>query len=461
MKIRTALTLKNSLVTAAVFALCLSMVYVASERIRSNTFFHDLRSEAVTKAHLFLGGQVDSEVMQSIYLNNRKFINEVEVAVYDASFCMLYHDAVQNDIIKEDSAMIETILKDGNMEFYVGDYQCIGMLYDYGGRKYVVTAAAYDGYGYDNLASILNALIVLFVVGLSLLFISGYYLSRAALKPIRDIVAEAENITATSISRRLPVKNEKDELGELSVAFNDLLSRLEESFNSQKMFVSNVSHELRTPLAALMAELGITLQKERTPQQYRAALDNVMNDARKMNSLIDGLLNLAKADYGKEQISMQEIRLDELLLDVRECILRAHPEYKVELVFDEQETDDDRFVTVRGNSYLLSIAFSNLIENNCKYSPDRISFVQISFWDKWTVVRMSDNGAGLSDDERQNMFKLFYRGKQKHVASGHGIGLPLAQKIINLHQGKISVLSDEGKGTTFVVEIEHLQTSFK
>ena len=232
--------------------------------------------------------------------------------------------------------------------------------------------------------------------------------------------------------------------------------QLEESFNSQKMFVSNVSHELRTPLAALMAELGITLQKERTPQQYRDALDNVMNDARRMNSLIDGLLNLAKADYGKEQISMQEIRLDELLLDVRECILRAHPEYKIELVFDEQETDDDRFVTVSGNSYLLSIAFSNLIENNCKYSPDRTSFVQISFWNKWTIVRMSDNGAGLSDDERQNMFKLFYRGKQEHVAAGHGIGMALAQKIINLHQGKINVLSDEGKGTTFVVEMEHL-----
>ena len=456
MKIRTALTLKNSLVTAAVFALCLSLVYVASEHIRSKTFFHDLRSEAVTKAHLFLGGQVDSEVMQSIYLNNRKFINEVEVAVYDTSFRMLYHDAVQNDIIKEDSAMIQTIVTDGDMEFYVDGYQCIGMLYDYGGRKYVVTAAAYDGYGYDNLSSLLNALIVLFVIGVGLLFVSGYYLSRAALKPIRDIVAEAENITATSISRRLPVKNEKDELGELATTFNDLLSRLEESFNSQKMFVSNVSHELRTPLAALMAELGITLQKERTPQQYRDALDNVMNDARRMNSLIDGLLNLAKADYGKEQISMQEIRLDELLLDVRECILRAHPEYKIELVFDEQETDDDRFVTVSGNSYLLSIAFSNLIENNCKYSPDRTSFVQISFWNKWTVVRMSDNGAGLSDDERQNMFKLFYRGKQEHVAAGHGIGMALAQKIINLHQGKINVLSDEGKGTTFVVEMEHL-----
>lgn len=456
MKIRTALTLKNSLVTAAVFALCLSLVYVASEHIRSKTFFHDLRSEAVTKAHLFLGGQVDSEVMQSIYLNNRKFINEVEVAVYDTSFLMLYHDAVQNDIIKEDSSMIQTIVADGDMEFYVDGYQCIGMLYDYGGRKYVVTAAAYDGYGYDNLSSLLNALIVLFVIGLSLLFVSGYYLSRAALKPIRDIVSEAENISATSISRRLPVKNEKDELGELATTFNDLLSRLEESFNSQKMFVSNVSHELRTPLAALMAELGITLQKDRTQQQYRDALDNVMNDARRMNSLIDGLLNLAKADYGKEQISMQEIRLDELLLDVRECILRAHPEYKIELVFDEQETDDDRFVTVSGNSYLLSIAFSNLIENNCKYSPDRTSFVQISFWNKWTVVRMSDNGAGLSDDERQNMFKLFYRGKQEHVAAGHGIGMALAQKIVNLHQGKINVLSDEGKGTTFVVEMEHL-----
>lgn len=209
MKIKTKLTLQNTCVTAAVFLLCMVLIYLVSEHTRSRTFFHDLKSEAVTKAHLFLQNQVDAQTMQSIYLNNKKFINEVEVAVYSIDFRMLYHDAIQNDIIKEDHAMVDRILKKKEMEFYIGKYQAIGMLYSFGGKDYIVTAAAYDGYGYGNLFELQKTLLILFVVGLSLLFVAGYFLARASLKPIRDIVREAETITALHINRRLPVKNEK------------------------------------------------------------------------------------------------------------------------------------------------------------------------------------------------------------------------------------------------------------
>ena len=314
MKIRTALTLKNTGATATVFLLCMLMIYFVSEHTRSTTFFHDLRGEAITKAHLFLQSQVDAQTMQSIYLNNKQFINEVEVAVYTTDFRMLYHDAIQNDIIKEDRAMINRILQEKEIEFYIGKYQGLGMLYSFQGKDYIVTAAAYDGYGYNNLYELQKTLSVLFIVGLTLLFIVGYLLARFSLKPIRDIVQEAETITSSQMDRRLPVKNEKDELGELSITFNALLNRLEASFNSQKMFVSNVSHEMRTPLAALIAELDLSLQKERSEQQYKEAIQHALQDARRMTKLIDGLLNLAKADYQKEQIKMQEIRLDELLL---------------------------------------------------------------------------------------------------------------------------------------------------
>lgn len=456
MKIRTKLTWQNTGVTAAVFLLCMCLIYLLSEQARSRTFFHDLKSEALTKAHLYLQNQVDAQTMQSIYLNNRKFINEVEVAVYTTDFRMLYHDAIQSDIIKEDRNMINDILDRKEIEFYIGRYQGIGMLYPFGGKEYIVTAAAYDGYGYDNLYELQQTLLILFVVGLTLLFLAGYFLARASLKPIRDIVKEAESITAQHIHKRLPVKNEKDELGELSTTFNALLERLEISFNSQKMFVSNVSHEMRTPLAALMAELDLALQKERSGEQYRQAMQNVLQDARRMNKLIDGLLNLAKADYQKEQIKMQEIRLDELLLDVREFILRAHPEYHIDLLFEQEEADDDRLITVMGNLYLLNIAFSNLIENNCKYSDNKSSFIQISYWDKHTVIRLSDSGIGMSDTDKAHLFTLFYRGAQESVTEGHGIGMALSQKIIHLHQGTIAVHSEEGKGTTFVVELPHI-----
>lgn len=109
--------------------------------------------------------------------------------------------------------MIDEILKQGVIEFYVGKYQAIGLLYTFEGKDYVVTAAAYDGYGYENLLELEQTLLILFIIGLSLLFIVGYFLSKAALRPIRDIVKETGIISASQINRRLPVRNEKDELG--------------------------------------------------------------------------------------------------------------------------------------------------------------------------------------------------------------------------------------------------------
>ena len=119
-----------------------------------------------------------------------------------------------------------------------------------------------------------------------------------------------------------------------------------------------------------------------------------------MTRLTEGLLNLVRADYQREQIRIQDIRLDELLLDVREYILRAHADYHGDMVFDQEEADDDRFVSVSGNLYLLNIAFTNLIDNNCKYSDNHTSIVHISYWDKNVVISMSDTGIGLSDKNK-------------------------------------------------------------
>ncbi len=455
MKIRTALTLKHTFVTAAVFLLCLVMVYFVSEHSRSRTFFHDLKSEAATKAQLFLRNRVDAPTMHAIYLNNRQFINEIELAVYSTDFKLLYCDTADNDTIKS-RRLLQSLLQKKEVELYDGQEQCIGIRYTFEGKTYIVTACAYDSYGYTTLGELRKTLATLFCIGLLLLYIACYLLARASLKPIRDIVQEVETISASQIAKRLPVKNGKDEIGELCTAFNDLLDRLEKSFTSQKMFISNVSHELRTPLAALIAELDLCLQKERTDEQYRMAIGNGLQDAGRMKKLIDGLLNLAKADYGKERIKMQEIRLDELLLDARQFLLRAHPDYHIELLFEEEEADDDRLITVMGNVYLLNIAFSNLIENNCKYSNDKSSFVQISYWDRSSIIRLSDDGIGLTETDKQNLFTLFYRGGQEKMVEGHGIGMALAQKIILLHQGKIAVHSEEGKGTTFVIELPHI-----
>ncbi len=455
MKIRSSLTLRYTLITAAVL-LCFSLtVYYLSEHSRSNTFFRNLRSEAVTKANLFLSNKVDAHTMQSIYLNNKEFIDEVEVAVYNPEFEILYHDALQNDIVKETPQMIKEIIKYGEIDFYVGKYQAIGIVYPYQGKNYIVTAAAYDGYGYNNRKELWGWILIVIIIGLSMIIVVGYFFARSSLAPLRNIIKEAENISASNINKRLPIKDKEDELGELSITINSLLDRLEKSFNSQKMFVSNVSHELRTPLAALSAELDVALLKDRSPQEYRKVIEASLGDANRIGTLITGLLDLAKSDYEAGEIKMEPVRLDEILLDAIDLIMRAHPSYKMELIFT-QEAEDDNVITVMGNKYLLTTAFMNLMDNNCKYSANNTSSIQISFWEGNSIIRFSDNGIGISEKDLDNLYKLFYRGDSKETVKGNGIGMTLTKKIITTHKGVIDVNTLVGEGTTFIVSIPHL-----
>ncbi len=457
MKIRTKLTLQNTIVVAMVFLLCMAMAYFISEHSRRTTFFHDLRSEAIARVHMYLMEKSDTAALQPASYIDKDLFNDIDVNVFDTGMHRLYRSAPGGGSSKTGKKLLQTVLRKKEVRFYEGRRQGIGLVYSFNGKEYIVTATAYDENGIGNLYKLQEMLLFLFAVGLTLLFIACYYLAYNSLRPIREIVKEVENITEQHIHRRLPVKNKKDELGELSIAFNDLLERMDASFTSQKMFVSNVSHEMRTPLAAIIAGLDISLQKERTGEEYRKTIQNALQDARRMTKLTDGLLNLAKASYHKEQIKKQKIRLDELLLDARATIMKAHPEYCIEILFEDDGDGDDSLITVMGNLYLLNIAFSNLIENNCKYSADKSSFIQISYWDKLVIVRLSDCGTGMTDKDKQNLFTLFYRGEQEEAATeGYGIGMTLSQKIIHLHEGNITVYSEQDKGTTFVVELPHI-----
>ena len=152
---------------------------------------------------------------------------------------------------------------------------------------------------------------------------------------------------------------------------------------------------------------------------------------------------------------MEEVRLDELLMDSIKTVMSAHPSYHIELVFAE-EADDDSFITVNGNAYLLTTAFINLIENNCKFSDNHTSVVQIGYWEDMSVLRFSDSGIGIGQDDMKNLFTPFYRGDNSGFSPGHGIGLALVQKIISLHGGSINVNSVVGEGTTFILKLKHL-----
>jgi len=455
MKIRLKLTLLFTALFAALLLVFCLVIYFSNARDREDQYFKRLRQQAITKTNLLLGAKVQPTVLQLIYMNSLNSLPQEEVAVYDTVFHLLYHDAVYIDRVKETRGMIDTIVRQHEIHFYVQDLQAIGFLYPYNGKDYVVTAAAKDIDGLAKLHDLRIALVIGFLVAILLTFLAGYLFSRQALQPVSQMVDKVEEITASHLDLRISEGRGKDEIAELAITFNRMLDRLESSFEAQRQFVSNISHELRTPLATIIGELEIAAKKGRTPAEYEELTRLILQDARRLVKLSNGLLDLAKASYDKAEIAFREVRLDELLLDTRQAVLKSNPGYGVNIIF-EREIEEDDFISVLGNEYLLKVAFTNLIDNGCKFSDDRQSTVAISFHAKNVILRFSDTGIGIAPEDIGNIFTPFYRGANKKYAEGHGIGLSLTSKIIHLHQCSLSVASRISEGTTFAVELPHL-----
>ena len=450
MKIRTRLTVLFTIITAAILLAFAFVIYYSAKENREKEFYTSLKKEGVTKANLIFDAKVDSKTLQDIYRTNRKLLNEVEVAIYDSSFQMIYHDAVELDMVKETPEMINEIYEKGDLQFYVEDWQVIGMPYVYEGKTYIITAAAYDQYGYNKLYSLYRTLFIVFIISIIFVYVAGRYFSKKAFEPVIEMTDKARLISATNLDLRLTANGSKDELSGLAFTFNEMLDRLENSFEAQKSFVSNISHEIRTPLAAIITELELSINKERSIEEYKSAIQNALSDARKLARLSTSLLDFAKASYDPSEIAFKSTRIDEVLLDARIQVQQSYPEYKIDIHFDGDFENEDE-ISIRGNEYLLKTAFVNLFENGCKFSENNQSKVSISFDNNQIQLDFIDQGIGISPDDLNHIFMPFYRGENRIFADGNGIGLSLTKKIIELHKGEIDVESVVDEGTRFKV----------
>jgi signal transduction histidine kinase len=449
MKIRTRLIILFTVLTIVILSLFATVIFQSAKKSREREYYSLLKKEALTKANLFFNAKVEKQTLQQIYRNNRKTLNEVEVAIYDTAFALLYHDAVDIDFVKETRPMVRDIHSKGQIQFYQDDWQVVGLRYDFEGNNYAITAAGYDQYGYNKLNSLLTNIFLVFAMSVLFIVVAGIFFSRKAFEPVAEMIGKAKRISATNLDMRLPANGNKDELADLAGTFNAMLDRLESSFDAQKRFVSNISHELRTPLATIITELELSAANGLTEQQYTAAIDNALNDSRRLARLATSLLDFAKASYDPSEITFKPVRIDELLLDARQQLQKANPSYKIDIHF-EGDFENDEEISVNGNLYLLQVAFTNLFENGCKFSDEHQSSVSVSFGREITL-RFSDRGIGIAAADLPSIFTPFYRGPNGSFADGNGIGLSLTQKIVGLHQGTVSVISEQGHGTTFTV----------
>lgn len=278
----------------------------------------------------------------------------------------------------------------------------------------------------------------------------GMWLSERSLRPINDITEAAARIAnADDLSTRLTWHGPMDELGRLTQVFNRMMGRLESLFKVQQRFVADVSHELRTPLTSIQGNLEIIERYGMDVDALRA----IKSESERMSRMVSDLLLLARADYGELKVDLYPLDLDTVGLQVYEQSLILAKNRKLKIILEKFEP-----VQIIGNSDRIQQLLLNLINNALKFTPDD-GTVKLEIFPHGSdaVIRVSDTGIGIAKEDLEHIFDRFFQADDSRThrfdSDGAGLGLSIAQWIVRVHQGEISVDSAVGEGTTFTVRI--------
>ena len=305
----------------------------------------------------------------------------------------------------------------------------------------------------DSLSSTLQNLlyILFFIMPIILIFalLAANFLIYKSFLPIQNILDELKQINATDLSARLKNSKNQDEINQLVNEINNLLSRLENSFEQISQFSSDASHELKTPLTIIKGEIEIALRKDRTINEYKKALSNSLEEITNIEKTTNDLLFLAKNE--KDLLTQKEefFYLDEIVDESINELKSYAKLQEVEIEFIIENSGE-----LKGIPNLLKIAIKNGLKNAIQFSNKNSKvIVKIYEKDEMYHIMIQDFGIGISNDELSKIFDKFYRtDKSRNKNSGGtGLGMSILKKIVDIHKGKVEVTSVENIGTTLVL----------
>lgn len=437
----------NLLFTVIVSCILLGMAFLIFNLSRENVerdFRNRLRSRGGRAAYFYETFKNDTtNLLKSLDANAPPALFNKNINIYNAAYNELYefHDSSASELMP-DTAWLYNAKQDNEHFTTLGEKEIGVFLYN---NDLLVMIAAENVEGKAYINNLKNIFIIYFPVAVLVTLIAGYLFSRTLVRPIKQTIHDVKLITSQNLSHRLFTGKRKDELAQLNDTFNALLNRLEESFAMEKRFISNASHELSTPLTSISSQVDVALLQERNADEYKKVLLSVLKDARGLHQLTHNLLEIAKAGT-KGDISLEKLRIDEVLIKAHSDVLHLNSHYKVELAFPELPEDENACM-VFGNQHLLHSAFKNIIENGCKYSPDARTKVELQLNEGTAEIIFSNKSEFLPSEEIERLFEPFYRGENAGSRPGVGLGLTLTRRIISLHKGNLTIHSDRDTGT--------------
>lgn len=443
MTIRNKIVMHFSAITAAILLLLGVFVY----------FFTQQHTEKEFYQRMLVRAGVAGKAMFEADSSNLSFYNEIRenhlqrLPEEKEYFFTSPAEASKSLNVQVPELFVQQLQAGEEVRFRKNKVHYVAIVYTYEKGSSTIVLSAVNRIGGELLSNLANNLLIGFLVAIGIVAFMSYLLAAEVVNPIRSIITDTRKITASNLHLRLPVGNGSAETADLAQTFNDMLDRLETSFETQANFLNKAAHELRTPLTAILGEAELALARQRSVEEYNAAFMVIAREAEQMRQLTSSLLELAQAGYNSKEPFMGDIRIDELLFSVKRLIDFSEPGNQVHINLD-QLPEADEAITVLGNTNLLKLALANIIQNGSKYSGQQPVDVSLSTDGTHCVIVVRDRGIGIPEKELKYIFDPFFRASNTTPYKGYGVGLPLAQKIVRLHRGELQFQSRVHEGTT-------------
>lgn len=440
--IKTKVTLWYTTLIVVIVALMMLFIFFISKGLEE------------TSTKNVLVGVIEDRLDKIYYKNGElkidndfdSFYLQVYLSVYNKDMQKVYGELPEN--LKSPRGFTDntmSTINNGNSKWYVYD-RCIS--FEEYGDVWIrgITAISDSESALITMLSIAGVMLPFQVVVVSL---GGYFITRQAFKPVRQINEAAERIGGgRDLSQRIQVGEGKDEIYTLVKTFNDMIGRLEQSFESEKQFTLDVSHELRTPVSAIVSQSEYALENAKTMEEAKDALSVVLAQARKISGLISHLLMFSRIDMGHKMLTLELLNLSELTEMVAEEQYEAANEKGIEI-----QTNITSGLYVQADETMILRMLINLVSNAVTYGkPGGHILIGLEKDGNKIVGSIADDGIGIAEEHLNRIWERFYQinpSRTSAKSGGVGLGLSMVKWIVEAHSGSISVNSKPGEGSTF------------
>ncbi|NMA83284.1 MAG: cell wall metabolism sensor histidine kinase WalK [Epulopiscium sp.] len=429
-------------------------------------YIQDRTADLQRQANIIAGNIISSGYLKSINLEQKKvFSDEIQQKSKEIGARIMVFDAkgiVLNDSNKVDVGKMTlqkeviTALEGTNATYLLPGSNIIHAVVSikddktHGIIAAVMISASIEDI-YISLRSVQKQLYVLVILTTLVVGFFSFYVSGVLIRPLKELVKVIQKVTEGHLDQQIPVRG-KDEIADLTMAFNHMSERLLEVDRSREEFVANVSHELKTPLSSIkVLSESLLLQEDLPVELYQEFLEDITSEVDRQTAIINDLLALVKIDGKNMELSFNETYLNTLIEDI---LKRLHPlamQKNIELIYESR-----RDVYAKVDEIKLTLAISNLVENGIKYNNENGTVSVILDADHQNAfITIQDTGIGIPEEEQKKIFDRFYRidKTRDRATGGTGLGLAITQRTVLLHQGSIRLTSKEGEGCTFILRI--------